>query len=957
MKRSILVSVALFLCAITCISLCFFPAPVSSAVLGIDFGSEYIKLASVAPGQSFHIVVDEQSKRKVPAVVAFEGGERFFGNGATQFTAKKPISTYWFFHRLLGQSINSQAVKDLKAAYFPYNLVAIPDRNSIGVEHKGFDGNETIYTVEEVIAMSFHHLVKCAEVDNNGVVIKDVVLTVPEYFSQQQRQAILDAADLAGLNVLSLINENSAAAIQYGIDRKYDNETQPHTVVLYNMGSTSTKVSVARFSGYSVKGSGKNKNKVVGQVEILGTASDFNLGGAHFELVITNYIADEVNAQLKAKGQTEDIRKNARAMAKIRLSAEKAKNVLSANQDTPIYIPGLVADTDFKVHITRDKFYELAAGLLERVGKPIQSALAQARLTAEQIDNFLILGGSVRIPAVQTAIKQYLGRESLGQSLNGDEAMALGAVFRAANLSTAFQVRQFGFTDITLYPVGVKISDIGAADTAAHTIESVESSDNEDDEENSAESIAAPSSDDDKPFSKRTSLFKANNKLAKKKTVAFIHNRDFTVELFHEAAESLPADTNSQLLIYNVTGLSDAHTKERYAELLKAQKPKVSLSFLLDNSGIVSLVKAEATVDDQVKVYLPKEKVNATSTRNNSTDNNSTATESGTESSEAEKAGETSAKPAETKAEAKDASILSDEKGEYRLKKQLLHIPLRINALPVPGTVQAMNFFDKKEARARLSALKRADEQKKAIAQAKNTLEAHVYSSKHAINDGQMDPVSTDEQRTEILGDLAAIEDWIYEQSEETVALYADKLAQIKAKTEPLQVRFTELTERPQAINSSYSLFSYCRNQMADYASNRTWIKAEEREKLIKLVEEVEEWLKGQVARQGKLQPHENPAFLSTTLYDKLRPLAKLSQELSKIKKPIEKPKPKASSSKNNSTKANQTEANSADKSEEPAAAGSEEPATPPGSDDAQPKSGTETESAEKAAEEPKDEL
>jgi hypothetical protein len=176
--------------------------------------------------------------------------------------------------------------------------------------------------------------------------------------------------------------------------------------------------------------------------------------------------------------------------------------------------------------------------------------------------------------------------------------------------------------------------------------------------------------------------------------------------------------------------------------------------------------------------------------------------------------------------------------------------------------------------------------------------------------------ISTEQQRNDILEDLSAIEDWIYEQTDENVTVFTNKLHEIKSKSDPLQLRLSELTERPQAINSSFTLFNYVKQQMADYAVNRTWIKVEEREKLLKLVEEAEQSLNKLIEIQEKLQAHEEPAITSSQIYEKLRPIAKLSQELAKIRKPIEKPKPKPTTAKKNTTKVNQTEANTKEQDE-----------------------------------------
>jgi len=185
-----------------------------ASVLGIDLSAEFLKVAAVKSGNPFHIVIDEQAKRKIPVAVAFDDGERHFGNNAVGFAIRKPYDTFLWAHRLLGQTTDSPRLKELQGIY-PYEYTSIPGRgNAVGIKTK--DG--VIFSPEELVAMSLQHVRKIAKDDGNGDV-KDAVITIPAWFSQKERQAVLDAAELAGLSVMALINDNAATAITYGIDR------------------------------------------------------------------------------------------------------------------------------------------------------------------------------------------------------------------------------------------------------------------------------------------------------------------------------------------------------------------------------------------------------------------------------------------------------------------------------------------------------------------------------------------------------------------------------------------------------------------------------------------------------------------------------------------------------------------------------------------------------------------
>lgn len=651
------------------------------------------------PGTPFHIVVDEQSKRKIPAVVAFDNGERHFGNGAVQLAMRKPKETYLWAHRLLGKDINSPQVAAMRAQGFPWEIIELPDRRSLGFRHsvaKGANDADVIFSVEEIVAMSLQHIIKIAETDAESPV-KDCVLTVPPYWTHRERQALVDAAEIAGLNVLSLLNENTAAAIQYGIDRKY-NVSETHTILLYNMGSTSTKVNLAHYSGFVRKErASKAANKTIGQFEMKSLGYDDTLGGHAFEMRIVDWIVGEVNTQLAAKTKKQyDIRTNIKAMAKIRSAAEKAKVVLSANQESVVFLNSLHEDMDFKMLITREQFYTMCADLLARVTQPIQTAMEQSGVSMDQIDAVVIIGGGVRIPAVQAAIKAFVAKEHLTQSLNGDEAMVMGAVFRAANLSTTFQVRPFGMIDTHPYAVGVRITN-KEEPTGAPAAAAAASEDSADDADPSAHAI----------FSKRASLFKRYNRLMKKKTVQFTKNTDFVAQLSHESSKNnvLPAGIPLPIDLYNITGVARLLNNSRYTELLVDQKPRVSLSFLLDSSGLSTLVRAEATLEEMVKVPKAKAKpakVNVTATATDDAEAKKESTEEeGAEKKDAETpatdaaATDAAAAEGEEKKDSADAAAADASPEEFTLKKKTHTIPLQVVRAGSPGSIESMNATHK----------------------------------------------------------------------------------------------------------------------------------------------------------------------------------------------------------------------------------------------------------------------
>ena len=430
-----------------------------SAIIGVDLGSKYFKVALVKPGTPFEIVTNVHTKRKTETLVGFDDGERRFGGDAKTLAGRRPHLVFEQIPHLLGKNVNHPKVEALKKKYIAFEISANEKRGSLDLSYKKKNSEEKVtYSVEEIAAMAMIHGRENAEAFAEEKGIKDVVLTVPSFYTQSERQAYLDAAEIAGLKVLSLIEENTAAALQYGLDRIFKEE-KSHKMLVYNMGAASTQVSIFEFGHYSGKKGGKNVT--FGQFTAIGKGWDETLGGEEWESRLVEFMADEFNKQ-RGEGK-KDIREIPRPMARFRQTALKVKQVLSANQKFPITIQSLHEDKDFKSMITRDEFVSLSKDLFDRVLTPVQDALAMANITAEDIDQVEIIGGGVRIPKIQELLKEFFKVKELGVHLNGDEAIVLGSAFRAANISKAFRVgrveRSVGMVDIIPFPLGLRLKN------------------------------------------------------------------------------------------------------------------------------------------------------------------------------------------------------------------------------------------------------------------------------------------------------------------------------------------------------------------------------------------------------------------------------------------------------------------------------------------------------------------
>jgi len=491
--------------------------------------------------------------------------------------------------------------------------------------------------------------------------------------------------------------------------------------------------------------------------------------------------------------------------------------------------------------------------LVDRVLTPLQTVLDERGLKVADIDSLIILGGCTRIPVVQQKLKDFMQGKELGQNVNGDEAMAMGAVFRAANLSTAFQVRKIGLVEVTNYPVGVRLGDLGAP------------------------------AEGEKSFSKRAQLFKRYNRVAKRKTVAFSHTNDFFCTMHYDSPKLLPEGQSTDIAYWNITGLTALMADEKNKELLKDQKPRVAVSFTLTSSGTVALAKVEATLEEMTKV--PKKLTR--------------------KAKKAQKA-----KEGEASGEGdQESSAEEEEKVEYVDKKITHRFDLKFSMGYPEGAVQPMDVEQLKDSKKKLGKLVAADQLMKKIAASKNELESHIYAVRAESYEENFEEVTTEAQREDLLEVLRFAEDWLFDQEDDGYEKFQAKHKMIKEMSEPVYTRMREAIARPTAINQTVNLLNHTRSMVKDFEKERPWISQEDNDKVLKMSDEVESWLKNKTVEQDALKPHEKPAYLSHQLIKKLRPVAKFSAEL--LRRP--KPKPKRRRRRRKATDSNSTDSNSTD--------------------------------------------
>ena len=394
-------------------------------VIGIDLGTTNSCVA-VFEGSEPVVIANSEGKRTTPSVVGFvKDGDRKVGDPAKRQAITNPKNTVYSIKRFMGETY-AQSQKEAEA--MPYTVI-----NEGGYPRVEIEGRK--YTPQEISAMVLQKMKKTAE-DYLGQEVTDAVITVPAYFSDSQRQATKEAGQIAGLNVQRIVNEPTAAALAYGVDKA----NKDMKIAVFDLGGGTFDISILEFGG--------------GVFEVLSTNGDTHLGGDDFDQVIINWLADGFKAE-----EGVDLRKDPMAMQRLKEAAEKAKIELSSSTSTEINLPYITAVDGMPKHLvktlTRAQFEQLAHNLIQACLVPCQNAVRDAKLSTSDIDEVILVGGSSRIPAVQTLVKNYFGKEP-SKGVNPDEVVAVGAAIQGAILNKEEGVGDIVLLDVTPLTLGIE---------------------------------------------------------------------------------------------------------------------------------------------------------------------------------------------------------------------------------------------------------------------------------------------------------------------------------------------------------------------------------------------------------------------------------------------------------------------------------------------------------------------
>ena len=960
-RRSLLSSLVLALC------LFLNASSAISSVLGVDLGTEYIKAALVKPGIPLEIVLTKDSKRKEAAAVIFKPGrspsssssdrfpERLYGGDALALAARFPGDVYSNMKPLLGLGVTHPMVEQFKRRYPGLQVQPCTDRATVCFRSVTFGEDEALFTVEELLAMELQNIRANAEAyAGKGSVVKDIVVTMPAFYTVEEKRAVEAAAEMAGLNILAMTTDGLAIGLNYATTRTFPviNEGgRPEYHLIFDMGAGSATATVLKFQGRTVKDVGRF-NKTVQEVHVMGVGWDKSLGGDALNAVILDDLVEQFaeTKKMKALGVGgPEIKTHGRTMAKLWKETERMRQVLSANSETQASFEGLYDDdVNFKYKISRTKFEKLAAAHEERVKFPLIQALDMAKLELDDLESIIVHGGAIRTPFVQKALESLVGKPAkIRTNVNSDEAAAFGAAFKAAGLSPSFRVKEIRASEAATMLV-----------TVSWVAEGRE---------------------------KQQKLFVPTSLAGFEKQIPLKVTEDFSFSLSQQSPEGVDEARTIPVSRIESTNLTASVTelKEKYG----CEVGGITAQFSIRLSPVNDL--PEVTRGSVSCEYLDTGKIGGVVDGvkglfgfGSKKDGQEVIKESESDSTEPT----TTELSTSSTADPESTASKAEEKPKVPEKKKAV--------IPVGFTTKATGLAQISsesllKTQNRMSAFDKSDLDRKLRSEALNTLEAYTYRVRDIVDDESFVSVSTEQQRSDIQEKSSAASEWLYGDGADakTETLKA-RLKEIQDLVNPIQKRKDEASKRPDqvkalqdAIEQSKSILKMLHdsNERASIASVQAAELAtssrsetttattdsptfnlddlddepvlsasattttsmpeiptytpEDIQEITTAYETAEKWLAEKLAAQGKLALSEEPVILSKDLKSRAEKLNKITTEtllrqmpgLGSNKKPKSKTtksktKAKSKSKKTKSAKSSSTAtAKGGEKSGEPA--------------------------------------
>ncbi|XP_034453285.1 heat shock 70 kDa protein 4b [Hippoglossus hippoglossus] len=704
------------------------------SVVGFDVGFMSCYVA-VARAGGIETVANEYSDRSTPSCVSFGPRNRSVGAAAKSQVVTNCKNTVQGFKRFHGRAFSDPYVQRVKNNLV-YDIAQMPT-GTAGIKVMYME-EEKVFSIEQVTAMLLTKLKETAEHALKKPVA-DCVVSVPCYYTDAERRSVVDAAQIAGLNCLRLMNETTAVALAYGI-YKQDlpaPEEKARNVVFVDLGHCGYQTSVCAF------------NK--GKLKVLATACDPELGGKDFDEVLVKHFCEEFGKKYKL-----DVKTKPRALVRLYQECEKLKKLMSANSsDLPLNIECFMNDIDVSGKLNRVQFEEMCADIFARVELPLQNLLEHAKLKKDDIYAVEIVGGASRIPALKERISKFFGKE-LNTTLNADEAVARGCALQCAILSPAFKVREFSITDIVPYPVSLKWHS--AAEEGLSDCE----------------------------------VFPKNHAAPFSKVLTFYRREPFSLEAYYNCSNELPYPdpTIGQFLIQKVVPQASGESSKVKVKV----RVNIHGIFSVSSASLVEVQKSDETEEPmETEQANEKEGESKMQTDQEEQQGQGEGQKETTEEKPPRENEEMETTPEEGKGEKK--SDQPPQAKKPKVKTKVLDLPIE-NSPQWQLAEDMLNLFVENEGKMIMQ-----DKLEKERNDAKNYVEEYVYDMRDKLH-GMLEKFVSESDRDALSLKLEDTETWLYEDGEDQAKqVYIDKLTELKKLGQPIQERYTEAEERPKAFD------------------------------------------------------------------------------------------------------------------------------------------------------------
>ncbi|KAJ3439041.1 hypoxia up-regulated protein [Anaeramoeba flamelloides] len=904
-----------------CIVFSLFTFLLNCAVVGIDLGSDSIKVSVKDHGKQLQIALNSASQRKTRSAIAFLEGERLFGKEAEFVSIKKPEYSLMNLKSLIGAT--KETISEIP---FPIAQEMVFDPNDGSLLSLTFNDENNLFGLckkkneeqqqeeeeeqeavekeeqeieqekkeeeeeeeekeckfelkpEEILAMMFN---QAKRISNDFLQlthsrkIKDCVLTVPSYYGERERQSILDAAKLANLNVLSLMNDHSAFSMKYTMNQLTSlKENESRNVILIDVGSGSTTVSIFNVKSITKPTMIKGKNRTAGIVTVKGVSWDKGLSGETLDKRILEYLLDKFDKENGNKfpiGQYEQsIRECKSSIGKIKTRIPGWKHILSVNNKAFIHIDSLIGGVDWSSEISRQELEEIGKDLWKRISIPISSAIERSGLLKEEIDQIELAGGSVRIPSIQKEISNYFNNElELRKSINFDEGATLGAGLLASSLSAQFRVTDIEVKDIQMHDIYVKYQKFDKK-----TQENVE---------------------------KEYLVFSQNDQIpSSKKLKVRDFNDTFKISIFQDIK------MKEKLFEVNFSNLDQILIDYDLNETAKTS-PLLTLSLKIDQNGFVN-------VKDSKLIFVPNEKIIqeieveenkeiVIEDRNLEKDDENKDDEKEQEKKEREEKEEKEEKEEEEEEEEKEKEEeVEEEVGEeeeeeeeflnriydWNDKDDKRIVDLMDNLKIEYFGKQKFSHKEMKSSKKIIKHFEKLDKENQKKLNIKNELESKIYDLLDKMNyemEEEMKKFSLEEDYNNLRTILNDAQDWLYEEGMEKTTKYSEfkkQISKIKKNSEPILSRIKEFQERPEAIESLKYILNENMEEILKLNQTLYYVAEKDVKGFMELWNKTKVWLEDKIKSQNEKQDWEDPVFTVSEIKDRE---GRIKNKINSIKK------------------------------------------------------------------------